>query len=78
MKCILALLACCFVLVAASDAQQAPAKPNLVYILMDDTDVMLGSDQMLKQARKLVADEGVLFGQVRANSLYCLVRDVVL
>lgn len=47
-------------------------KPNLVYVLMDDTDVLLGSaDRMLKQAQALIADKGAKFTHFRTHSPKC-------
>ena len=50
----------------------AHAKPNFVYILMDDTDLLLGSaDAMLHRTKALIADEGATFTQFTTLSPKC-------
>ena len=45
-----------------------PKLPNLVYILNDDTDVLLGGAASLVQTRKLLGDAGADFTQFRTLS----------
>ena len=47
------------------------SRPNLVYILMDDTDVLLGSADTLHQTRKLIGDQGATFTHFRTLSPKC-------
>jgi arylsulfatase A-like enzyme len=58
------VLALCATLVAAE-------LPNLVYILNDDTDVLLGGAASLIQTRKLLGDAGADFTQFRTLSPKC-------
>ena len=46
-------------------------RPNLVYILNDDTDVLLGSADTLMQTRALLGDAGAEFTQFRTLSPKC-------
>ena len=46
-------------------------RPNLIYILNDDTDVLLGSASTLWQTRALLADKGAEFTQFRTLSPKC-------
>jgi hypothetical protein len=48
-----------------------PKLPNLVYILNDDTDVLLGGAASLVQTRKLLGDAGADFTQFRTLSPKC-------
>lgn len=45
--------------------------PNLIYILNDDTDVLLGSADTLHKTRMLIADAGAHFTQFRTLSPKC-------
>ena len=45
--------------------------PNLVYILNDDTDYLLGSIAALKQTRALLGDQGATFTEFRTLSPKC-------
>ena len=58
---------------AATNSMLAATRPNLVYILNDDTDVMLGSpvSGALHQTRSLLADGGAEFTQFRTLSPKC-------
>lgn len=58
---------------AAEAASQSAGgkRPNLVYILMDDTDVLLGGGAALKQARALLADAGADFTRFLTLSPKC-------
>lgn len=46
-------------------------RPNLVYVLLDDLDVLLGSEVMLKQTRELVSQRGARFTEFRTHSPKC-------
>lgn len=45
--------------------------PNLIYILLDDLDVLLGSEVMLKQTHALVSSRGARFTHFRTHSPKC-------
>lgn len=57
--------------VAAAAATTTTDKPNLVYILNDDTDVMLGSADTLRQTNELLGAGGAEFTQFRTLSPKC-------
>ena len=65
------------VAVAARESPPTPKapttkpRPNLVYILNDDTDVLLGSEGTLRQTRALLADQGAHFTHFRTLSPKC-------
>ena len=46
-------------------------RPNLVYILNDDTDVLLGAASTLRQTRALLGDAGATFTEFRTLSPKC-------
>ena len=50
-----------FVALLATAAAAAPTKPNLVMVLTDDQDVLLGSMQAMPKVKKLIVEQGVNF-----------------
>eukprot|EP01063_Lacrimia_lanifica_P027568 TRINITY_DN3887_c0_g1_i1.p1 TRINITY_DN3887_c0_g1~~TRINITY_DN3887_c0_g1_i1.p1 ORF type:complete len:536 (+),score=186.26 TRINITY_DN3887_c0_g1_i1:26-1609(+) len=52
-------------------AAAAAARPNFVYVLTDDTDVLLGSERALPQTQRLVADAGARFSHFLTHSPKC-------
>eukprot|EP01050_Picozoa_sp_SAG11_P037195 SAG11_NODE_14549_length_608_cov_1.005894_1_plen_96_part_01 len=50
---------------------RAVSRPNLVYVLLDDLDVLLGSEVMLKQTHALVSSRGARFTHFRTHSPKC-------
>jgi hypothetical protein len=47
------------------------SRPNLIYILLDDLDVLLGSEVMLKQTHALIASRGARFTHFRTHAPKC-------
>eukprot|EP01043_Picozoa_sp_COSAG02_P020749 COSAG02_NODE_1030_length_15077_cov_36.210119_13_plen_580_part_00 len=47
------------------------SKPNLIYILLDDLDVLLGSEVVLKQTHALISEKGARFTHFRTHSPKC-------
>ena len=76
------LLAASLAAAAAAAAAAPPAtaggkqakpvvRPNLVYVLLDDLDVLLGSEVMLRQTHALVSGRGARFTHFRTHSPKC-------
>ena len=67
----------CFVLAVSALAMAriaesgSESRPNLVYILMDDTDVLLGGANTMHQTRELIGDRGATFTHFRTLSPKC-------
>ena len=55
----------------APPAAAAVSRPNLVYVLLDDLDVLLGSEVMLEQTHALVSSRGARFTHFRTHSPKC-------
>ena len=49
----------------------AASQPNFVYILMDDTDELLGSASLMTRTKALVGDRGATFSRFRTLSPKC-------
>ena len=49
----------------------AASQPNFVYILMDDTDELLGSASLMTRTKALVGDKGATFSRFRTLSPKC-------
>lgn len=65
-------LTTCFLLISAwSGSDAAPSKPNFVYILLDDMNTLLGDEQIVKQTRALVADQGARATNAFVSSPKC-------
>eukprot|EP00051_Salpingoeca_urceolata_P007288 m.96369 g.96369 ORF g.96369 m.96369 type:complete len:547 (+) comp15188_c0_seq1:275-1915(+) len=47
------------------------SSPNLVYILLDDLDVLLGGEVALKQTHELISSQGARFTHFRTHSPKC-------
>ena len=54
-----------------AETSKLPHRPNLIYILNDDTDVFLGSPDVLTQTKALLQDNGATFTQFRTLSPKC-------
>ena len=70
------LFACVLALAAwhGSAASSAAAKPNVLFLLTDDQDIMLGSmdaDGPMQKARKLIIDQGAYFNNGFAATPMC-------
>ena len=52
-------------------ASSRVVRPNLIYVLLDDLDVLLGSEVMLKQTHALVSSQGARFTHFRTHSPKC-------
>ncbi len=64
---------------AGSDAHRASARPNIVFILTDDQDLLLHSLDFMPQTRALIAQKGMTFEQDFVPlSLCCPSRSTIL
>ena len=58
-------------LVAGCGGERRDSKPNVVFILTDDQDVMLGGLTPMKNAKQMIRDQGVFFSNAFVHTPIC-------
>jgi Arylsulfatase A and related enzymes len=47
------------------------SKPNIIFVMADDLDVLLGSPEVMKKTKKILREEGVTFNNAFTSSPLC-------
>jgi len=74
MRLIILLLSCCSVLIACQEGQQAPQRPNILWIVSEDNSPWLGSygDELATTPRlDALAAEGIRYTRAYSNAPVC-------
>ena len=59
------------ILAIVPDVSAAPGKPNVIFILTDDQDVVLGGLEPMTKAKRLIRDQGVFFSNAFVHTPIC-------
>ena len=74
MRLVIFLLSCCSVLIACQEDQQAPQRPNILWIVSEDNSAWLGSygDELATTPRlDALAAEGIRYTRAYSNAPVC-------